>query len=197
MGNFNIFGIGPLELFFIIAIALIVLGPERLPQVAREVLKFIAQLRALYQDLTSQLNTEFGDLTELQELRRDLQELNTDRLLSALGDDEEPKNKEKAKATPAKTTPAKSTPSTPKTNTASPTQSATPKSAPASKDEGVKAETPSAQSATAKTDEKSTEVEEPAEPSSSEAQNGAGEPDHDPSQPIAQNPSTSSAQESE
>lgn len=109
MGNFNLFGIGPLELFFILAIALIVLGPERLPQVAREIIKFVGQLRSLYRDLTSQLNSEFGDLEELQSLRRDLQELNTERLLGALGEEPEsqPQADEKAKKPAATTVPRK------------------------------------------------------------------------------------------
>jgi Tat protein translocase TatB subunit len=50
----SFFGIGIAELFVIAVIALIVLGPERLPGTIREVMKFSRQIRNLTSELTSQ-----------------------------------------------------------------------------------------------------------------------------------------------
>lgn len=61
----NLFGIGMPELIFIAVIALIVLGPQRLPGVMREVAKFIGQLRSLTNELTSQFSEEIAMLEEL------------------------------------------------------------------------------------------------------------------------------------
>ncbi len=72
----SFFGIGPMELVFILIFALIFLGPERLPQVLREVVVFLRKVRALSDEITSQLNQELGDLQELRDLdpRRPLQD---------------------------------------------------------------------------------------------------------------------------
>lgn len=61
----NLFGIGMPELIFIAIIALIVLGPQRLPGVMREVAKFIAQIRGLTSELTSQFSEEIAMLEDL------------------------------------------------------------------------------------------------------------------------------------
>lgn len=61
----NLFGIGMPELIFIAVIALIVLGPQRLPGVMREVAKFIAQIRSLTNELTSQFSEEIAMIEEL------------------------------------------------------------------------------------------------------------------------------------
>lgn len=53
------------ELIFIAVIALIVLGPQRLPGVMRDVAKFIAQLRLLTSELTSQFSEEIAMIEEL------------------------------------------------------------------------------------------------------------------------------------
>ncbi len=72
----SFFGIGPMELVFILIFALIFLGPERLPQVLREVVVFLRKVRALSDEITSQINQELGDLQELRDLdpRRPLQD---------------------------------------------------------------------------------------------------------------------------
>ncbi len=72
----SFFGIGPMELVFILIFALIFLGPERLPQVLREVVIFLRKVRALSDEITSQINQELGDLQELRDLdpRRPLQD---------------------------------------------------------------------------------------------------------------------------
>ncbi len=58
-------GIGPFELMLLVIIALVVIGPERLPEVIRSVMRTIAQLRRLSSDFTSEfseLSNEFKDI---------------------------------------------------------------------------------------------------------------------------------------
>lgn len=76
----GIFGIGPLELFFIAIIALIVLGPERLPSALREVARTIRRLR----ELTNEFTSQFGD-----ELKA-LDEINPRKILSEMTDPTKP-----------------------------------------------------------------------------------------------------------
>ena len=59
------FGIGPTELIVILVIGLIVLGPERLPQVAGQVGKAIRDFRRMSDDVTSefQRTIQFDELT--------------------------------------------------------------------------------------------------------------------------------------
>jgi len=61
----SFFGIGIMELAFIAILALIVLGPERLPGAAREVAKVIAQIRAISSEFTSQFSEELQMLDEI------------------------------------------------------------------------------------------------------------------------------------
>lgn len=129
------FGIGIGELVLIAIVALIVLGPERLPSALREVAKFIRWLRNLSREFTDQFGDEFKALEDLNP-RRILQDAIT-------SIDEEEKAKEEPKsvkkpAPPVKTTPAKSTTTTTtgtKTTTASTPKPkpATPKAADSSK----------------------------------------------------------------
>ena len=49
------FGIGPTELIVILVIALIVVGPERLPQLAGQVGKAIRDFRQMSGDMTGEL----------------------------------------------------------------------------------------------------------------------------------------------
>jgi sec-independent protein translocase protein TatB len=107
----SFFGIGFLELVFIIIFALIFLGPERLPQVLRDVINAIRKVRSMTSEITDQLNQEFGDLADLDP-RRQIQK--------ALSDDTKPQKIEKKPATTVaktnsssvKTTPAKTTTTT-------------------------------------------------------------------------------------
>ena len=63
--------VGTGELILILVIALIFLGPERLPEIARNVGKAIRQFRTTLQNLSS----EFGEeLASVQEATRDIQE---------------------------------------------------------------------------------------------------------------------------
>jgi len=102
------FGIGIQELILIAIVALIVLGPERLPATFREIAKFIRQARNLTRDFTQQFGDDFKALEDLDP-RRMLQQA-----IESI--DEEEQAKESAAkgktttgkpATPAKTTPAK------------------------------------------------------------------------------------------
>ena len=61
----SFFGIGILELMLIIVLAIIVLGPERMPGVIRQIAKFIRQMRAIGSELTSQFSEELEMLDEL------------------------------------------------------------------------------------------------------------------------------------
>jgi sec-independent protein translocase protein TatB len=91
----SFFGIGLGELFFIAIIALVVLGPERLPGAIREVAKFMRMVRGLTNDLTSQFGEEMKVLDDLNPTKI-LQELTLD----------EPANKDAAKPSTAAAKPA-------------------------------------------------------------------------------------------
>lgn len=102
------FGIGIQELVLIAIVALIVLGPERLPATFREIAKFIRMVRNLTNEFTAQFGDDFKALEDLDP-RRMLQ-----REIESIDAEE---NKTTAKPAPAKTTTAKTT-TTPKSTTA-------------------------------------------------------------------------------
>lgn len=54
------FNIGPLEFVVLAAVALIVFGPERLPELARDAARMLRTLRDVAQGARTQLNTELG-----------------------------------------------------------------------------------------------------------------------------------------
>jgi len=64
----NILGIGPLEWLVLFAIALVVVGPRRLPEVARTVGKWTRELRKVSRELRLTLEGELDD--EDSRLRR-------------------------------------------------------------------------------------------------------------------------------
>ncbi len=74
-------GIGPLELIVILVIALIVVGPERLPEVARSISKGVRQIRTITSAFTSEwqqeLNAATHDIT---------QDINSEEIQKALND---------------------------------------------------------------------------------------------------------------
>lgn len=100
----SFFGIGPLELVFILIFALIFLGPERLPTVIRQTGRYLAQLRALSQEISEQLNEELGDLEDLnpQKQLTDLLNPSTDRTKKKTRQKNQDKRQKAAPATSAK-----------------------------------------------------------------------------------------------
>jgi Tat protein translocase TatB subunit len=65
----NFFGLSPGELFLILVVAMIVLGPEKLPETAGSIGKWIREFRRATQELTQQ----FADDNPFAELQRALQ----------------------------------------------------------------------------------------------------------------------------
>jgi sec-independent protein translocase protein TatB len=57
-------GIGPLELIVVLIIAFIVVGPERLPELARSFGKTLGGLRAMSQGLTAEWQKEINSLAQ-------------------------------------------------------------------------------------------------------------------------------------
>lgn len=71
----NLFGIGPLEAALVIVVAVIVLGPERIPEVAVQIARAVKFLRGYATSATSQMRAELDELTrEYDEVRRELRE---------------------------------------------------------------------------------------------------------------------------
>ena len=64
------FGISAVEFVFIVIVALLVLGPERLPELARQAGTMVRTLRQMYNNLRSDLGPEFDDFERnVRELR--------------------------------------------------------------------------------------------------------------------------------
>ena len=72
--------VGFSEILLTSAIALIVLGPERLPKVARQVGNWMGRARAMARQLSEQLERE---VNEVNSLNKDINSLNVDNLLKA------------------------------------------------------------------------------------------------------------------
>lgn len=69
----NFFGVGPLELGLIMVIAVIVLGPERIPEVAVQIARAVKFLRGYATEATADIRAELADLTkEYEEMRKEL-----------------------------------------------------------------------------------------------------------------------------
>ena len=68
----DIFGIGGNELIVILLLAAIVLGPERLARSAREIGKFIKNVKAYFSSLSSELKSELDVLDQLEKVKKDL-----------------------------------------------------------------------------------------------------------------------------
>ena len=52
----NVFGMGPLELFLILALALVVFGPDKLPDLARQVGKAVGEIRRISSEVTGEIH---------------------------------------------------------------------------------------------------------------------------------------------
>jgi Tat protein translocase TatB subunit len=63
----NIGGIGPLELMIVMVLALVVIGPERLPGVARRMGQLLAQFRQMSEELTRELAVQLDEETKALE----------------------------------------------------------------------------------------------------------------------------------
>ena len=74
----NLFGVGPMEAGLVIVIAVLVLGPERFPEVAVQLAKAIKFLRGQADRTVGPLRAEFEELTrEYEEMRRELADVRT------------------------------------------------------------------------------------------------------------------------
>jgi len=60
------------DILFIVVLALVIFGPKRLPEIARQLAKLMAQFRSLRNDLQHQLNSELLKI-ELEEKQKELQ----------------------------------------------------------------------------------------------------------------------------
>ncbi len=68
-------GIGLPELIIILIVAVVVVGPKRLPEVAVQIARAIRQLRGYATDVTAQMRSEMDELTREYELvRKELRE---------------------------------------------------------------------------------------------------------------------------
>ena len=71
----NVLGVGPLELMLVLVIGVIVLGPERIPEVAVQLARAVRHLRGYATSATADIRAELSELTkEYEEVRQELQE---------------------------------------------------------------------------------------------------------------------------
>jgi sec-independent protein translocase protein TatB len=72
----NFLGVGPMELALVAVIAVIVIGPERIPEVAVQVARVVRSLRGFATDATSGLRKELDELTkEYDDLHKEFRDL--------------------------------------------------------------------------------------------------------------------------
>ena len=71
----DILGIGGNELIVILLLAAIVLGPERLARTAREMGKFIRNVKSYFTSLSSELKSELDVLDDLEKIKKDITKL--------------------------------------------------------------------------------------------------------------------------
>lgn len=62
----NIFGVGPWEVVLIAILALIFIGPEKLPEIMRQIGRTVGELRRMSSELTREFQEELAPLQELQ-----------------------------------------------------------------------------------------------------------------------------------
>jgi sec-independent protein translocase protein TatB len=77
------FGIGLFELMMVLLVALVVVGPDKLPQTAREIGKVVRNLRRYAYSVQREVREGFSELTEeLENTERELKEVGRDLSLS-------------------------------------------------------------------------------------------------------------------
>jgi len=68
----SILGFGGSELIIILVLAAIVLGPERLARSARELGKFIRNVKSYFNSLSGELKAELDVLDEVNKLKEEI-----------------------------------------------------------------------------------------------------------------------------
>ena len=68
----EVLGIGGTELVVILLLAAIVLGPERLARSAREIGKFVRNVKAYLSSLSNELKAELDVLDDLEKIKKDI-----------------------------------------------------------------------------------------------------------------------------
>lgn len=68
----DIFGIGGNELIVIVLLAAIILGPERLARSAREIGKFVKNVKSYFTSLSGDLKAELDILDEMEKVKKDM-----------------------------------------------------------------------------------------------------------------------------
>jgi len=68
----GIFGIGGSELVVILILAGVILGPERLARSAREIGKFVKNVKAYFSTLSGELKAELDVLDDVEKIKKDL-----------------------------------------------------------------------------------------------------------------------------
>ena len=72
----DVLGIGMPEIILVLLVAVIVVGPKRLPEFAAQLARVIRQMRGFATDVTSQMRNELDELTrEYEEMRKELAEV--------------------------------------------------------------------------------------------------------------------------
>jgi Tat protein translocase TatB subunit len=71
------FNVGPMEMFVIVVVALVVLGPEKLPQVGRMIGKGLAEFRRASAELRGSLEREMQNIEHEVKVREATQEATT------------------------------------------------------------------------------------------------------------------------
>jgi sec-independent protein translocase protein TatB len=85
-----VFDVSPLEMLVIAVLALLLLGPDKLPQYAAEAARFIRQLRNMANEARTEVTRELGPELEGLNLRElDPRSLVRRHLLDPLDDDED------------------------------------------------------------------------------------------------------------
>ena len=82
----TIFGIGPVELLIIAVIALVFVGPERLPEMLYQLGQGVNKAKRMITDLRNQAKQELGeDYESIEDMTRQIRELNPRRHIQELG----------------------------------------------------------------------------------------------------------------